>query len=464
MHRTSTVVRARLSSSLLSVTPSWENALKLFQRSLIEAGSTLNIEHSQRLGLLFSKDVGSSDDVEKWASLFNAEDVPTCSLMLKALVHHGNWSTALRLFEWSSDTPAFGQLGEHLAQFLMSEGVYEQSFAVIAQLLQLMESRKNAPNRSENAAASTSFVMNEIRHSPALSAADKDLMQSAMSDLVGLAQNSTYVPKEEETCYCGLGAAVFRAYPKNVHWKEASDILHKLGECTAGRTQIRLAEYEFSKKVYGGSQFEDARACLSSSPIAHESATLQRILLHSLLELGDVDGSLECLERLHQSGAGCVPGHNFGKFCRLFAARHKNGPLEPELERRFVQLVVTNYSIIRHSEARVAIASFFSKRNIDNTFLTALPSTAASAQQALQNAPSQTQLDAVYSATSPLAGSITSLDKTASLLLKEGKWQEALMTLQRLADTPPVNDREQIIRNIVLNNAGDWEKTLLFFS
>lgn len=442
----------------------WQSALRLFQRSLLEAGSSFELEHSQRLGLLFSKNVGCSDEVQRWASLFNAEDVPTCSMMLKALVHHGNWKAALQLFEWSSDSTMFGQLGEHLAQFMLSKGLEKESLSVATKLLALSK-----PDAHKKEGLRHPLLEEGLRDYDSLvsnsRAPDRGLVKSVMHDIVGLAQNPVYVPKEEETCYCGLGSVVLRAYPKNSQWKEAASMLHELGACVSGQTSVRLAEYEYARRVYGGCQYQLAKSELASHAATANSLTLQRILLHVALELEDYELALDCLERLTYNGAQCVSDVKLNRFIVGFLQEHRTPNLSAENERRFIFIVVKSSAAIK-SSTRAVLRTFFATRNIDADFLATsaemVPSSFITGQQAAL--PSVVPSNERVSNNNNNNNTISAVDRTVSVLLRQGKWREALLELDRIKDMQAQTESEEVIRNTVLENSGDWERTLLFFS
>lgn len=432
-------VSSPLESSFRALTAKWQNALRHFQRSLLECGSNFEVEHSQRLGLLFSKKVGKTKELLTWAALFDSESIPACSMMLKALVFHNHWESAMRLFESTSDTRSKGELGENLAQFLMSRNLWEQSLQIVSHLAQF-------PTPSETA-ESTNVA---VHRTPSSSLAELP------NDTVGLATDPNYVPYEERTGYCGLGSAVFRAYPKNSQWADAIAALEKLKPLVDPRTQARLEEFALVRRVYGAKQYEKALETLSEGNVVHSSGLQQRTLLFAALRVEDTVACVSCLERLANLGDNQVPSVSLTAVCRRVVA-------QPSVLRsrrdalRFGRIACLCGHRIRDSAVRKQVGSLLEEMGIP---CGEVPRVQTTVTEKLLHA-AQEEL------TAPLIGrnaTVTELDNAVSVLAAHGQWKEALDALNSMTRLSPRNEEERVILKVVRENHGDWEKALLFFA
>lgn len=415
-----------LFTSLQRVAANWQGALRHFHRSVVECGSPLEIEHAQRLGLLFSKGVGRTPELHKWASLFYAEDIPACALMLKALVFHDQWKTAISIFEWSIGSPDHGELGEHLAQFLVSRGYSKESFVVARQLA----SSSNSPPVGAVCTKQST---------------DSSLVQKALDDSLSMSTCAHFIPTEERVCYCGLGSSVFRAFPKNAQWREACDTLDRISFFVGLETRLKLMEYRAAKSAHGGRQYAGTLRWLVKEPLLKSSPSLLRTLLHCSLKLNDLQLAMICLESLTSIGSASIPLSCFEDFCDQFL-NSANSSLEGDI-RRFVHIVSVNASIIVRHCVRQRVALFFANKVSEpypSLFHNRFP-----LKEVLNNA---------------AKFSITELDNTASLLLHQNRWKEALSVLEIMCSIPPLSDGEKMLQGTVTANLCDWEQALLIFS
>lgn len=415
-----------VSSSAHFFSVSWESALSHFRRSLIECGSPLEVEHSQRLGLLFSKNVGSSTELQRWATLFDAEDVPTTSLMIKALVNHGQWQTAMRLLQYNKDIQTVGALSEVLAQSLMSKQMWAQAL----HLTQLMlKTRKEIPHDSNSITEATA-----------------SLCFTSEDDSVQMAKNATFLPEESREMYCGFTAAVAYRFPRNTEWKDALQALDEVYTLADLKTRVKIKEYRVAREVHGSLRYKEILSGRLRDSSYKTSSSLLRSYLHCAVAESDIDAAFELLEILSSFGCEAIPTTCFEKTCLKFISNeglHSHSSLT-----RFESLVCKNSCRLISQNVRKIIRVF-----------------CADYQLKMPLFANQSLLQFVSSESKKMHTgeiSITEMDHLSAVLLSQGKWVEALSLANSIVAGAPQNENERVIVNLLRKNTNCW-KTMLQF-
>ncbi|EPY22126.1 hypothetical protein STCU_08336 [Strigomonas culicis] len=420
MHRSQLI--KPVSSHLGDFSTAWQKALQHFQRALLECGSTLELEHSQRLGLLFSKDVGSSSELKRWSSLFTAEDIPTCSLFLKALVYHGQWETAVQMLEQNTPHKMSGDLSECLAQFLIVNNLWEQSLNVLEQI-------QNPKIQDEDAT-------DAVR--PALSY-ENSISTSFVDDSKEMATNARFIPKEEQPVYCGIGATAFRAFPKNDDWQKALALIDKCMHAVGPDVRMKLLEYKAARFVYGGGKTKEFLLWSHENrSIFSKSQPLCRILFYCALENNDLATCLNCFEAAPAGQLNFISSQRLCKFVIQFVNHYKeNCPLR-ELN-CFRQVLLANCSAVTSHIIKDKVVMFFKENGMSFSFESyqSISSTAFLTVEHTYSALNQQSKEEVHTV------SITEIDKLASALLRQNKWKEALMCLENIDTVLPQNENEK---------------------
>lgn len=425
----SSITGSSLTTSSQIIEATWENALSHFRRALLECGSPLNIEHSQRLGLLFSKRVGDSEELKKWTSFFDAEDVPTTALILQALVAHNQWRTAIQLLELNKDAAPTKELSEVLAQNLARIGRWQETLALAALLA--------PPRESESSQRSTKLA----QFSASLSADKKN------DDTYQMATNPAFVPDEERISYCGFVAAVAQGFPLRQDWERAIHVLCDLERVADSATQGKLFEYRIARCVHGGQKYDEVVEWSRKDLRFRTSPSLLRSLLHCTLALENSSMSIQVLEMLSLFGSSAVSVKMCEQVCTLFIAAF-NEPNKDDLL-RFQSASCTLADCIRTPHVQKLVAAFCADYDLK------IPIFVSSNKSA-------SLLEGKVPATA-VTRSVTQLDRVATALLAQSRWKEALQMAEEIAREPARSDNEEIIISMLHSNSGSWEKTLQFF-
>lgn len=418
-----------LASSSHCLEATWEDALSHFRRALLECGSPLSVEHSQRLGLLFSKRVGDTEELKKWASIFDAEDVPTTALILKALVKHDQWQTAVQLLELNKDASTTKELSEVLAQNLTRIGLWQETLS-LAKMLTPEKKSDSVEDSLELPAAKSSA-----------------LAESANRDSFQMATNPAFLPDEERTCYCGFVAAVAQGFPRRQDWEKAIEVLHELEKVTDCKTQTKLFEYEVARAVHQGHQYKKTVELSRTDMRFRTSPSLLRSLLHCALALGDGLLSIRCLELLASFGPGTVSVKMFESACKLFIS----GSEEPSRDDllRFESVTCNCADCIRDVNVQKLVAAFSADYDLKiPVFVSTEKNTTLSDNHSSKQTATQT---------------VTQLDRVATTLLSQGRWKEALQVADQIVQQNAQDDTERVIIEMLRESSGSWEKTLQFF-
>lgn len=428
MHITKSGSSLVSSSHLLDAT--WENALSHFRRALIECGSSLNVEHSQRLGLLFSKRVGNTEELKKWASIFDAEDVPTTALLLKALVSHNQWRTAMQLLEINRDATTTKELSEVLAQNLTRIGLWQETLSLATLLA------PNADSRTTQTALQNTSKVTSLSS------------EQEKSDSFQMATNPSFLPEEEQSKYCGFASAVAQGFPRRQDWKSAVEVLRQLQSVADSKTQIHLFEYEVARLVHDGQQYQEVIEQSRSDVRFRSSPSLLRSLLHCALIIEDGPLSVQCLELLCSFGPCAISVCSFEAACKLFISC-STGYARDDLA-RFESLVCSNANFVRRRETQKSVAAFCADYDLR------IP---PFVNGNLHSATSKEQTRGVA-----IKKSVTQLDRVATALLRQGRWKEALQVANDIQGQSAQDETERIIIETLVDSSGSWEKTLQFFS
>lgn len=425
---TSSTGSSLVSSSQL-VTATWEHALSHFRRALLECGSSLGIEHSQRLGLLFSKRVGDTEELKKWASLFDAEEVSTTALILQALVSHNQWKAAIQLLQLNKEAPATKELCEVLAQNLTRIGRWQETLA----LTQILAS----PDKSENIKKSTELT------------ASRSSLQTNMKcdDSHQMATNPAFLPEEERKSFCGFVAAVAQGFPRKQEWEKAVEVLRELEALTDSATQLKLFEYRIARLVHEGQKYTEVVELSRTDSRFQTSPSLLRSLLHCALALENRTLSLHTLALLMEFGTSAVSIKMFESACTLFISSGDELTREDLL--RFESLVCVFASCIRTPSIQKVVAAFCADYDLRIPIFVAANRNVSLAygKEALQAG----------------ATSITQLDRVATALVKQNRWKEALQIVSQIDRQTAENDNEEVILLMLRTNCSTWEQTLQFF-
>ncbi|KPI83977.1 hypothetical protein ABL78_6988 [Leptomonas seymouri] len=420
-----------LVSSSHVVEATWENALSHFRRALIECGSPLSVEHSQRIGLLFSKRAGNTEELKKWASIFDAEDIPATALVLKALVNHKEWKTAVKLLELNRDASASKELAEVLAQNLTRIGLWQEALALASLLTPHTGVENPAKFLARTAASSTLSTDNQS------------------SDSYQMATNPAFLPEEERSSYCGFVTAVAQGFPHRQDWERACAVLRELQKVTDSKTQLKLFEYEIARLVHDGQQYKEVVEQSRTNFCFKTSPSLLRSLLHCALALRDWSLSVHCLGHLCLFPPCAVSIRMFERVCTLFISSCTDYSKKDLLQ--FESLVCNYASNIRRPELQKLIAVFCADYDLK------IPVFLSACTDALSPNSSISSL--------PAAKTVTQLDRVTTTLVGQGRWKEALQVAEQIITTQTVhNTNEEIIIKMLRANNNSWEKTLRFFS
>ncbi|CAJ1011606.1 hypothetical protein Q4I28_006919 [Leishmania naiffi] len=415
------------SSHLLATT--WENALKHFRRALLECGSPLDIEHSQRIGLLFSKNVGDTNELKRWTSIFDAENVPATALLLKALVNHSQWQTAVKLLDLNKDSGVACELSEALGQCLVARGLWQQTLQLADFLRQC---RADVAPRDNTLAPGYTSLLSKRE--------DNDSHQ--------MASNPAFLPKEEKPTYCGFVSAVARACPSKREWKEAVRILHSLEQLVDRETKQKLYEYRIARLVHDGEAYGDVIETSHRELGFRTSPSLVRSLLHCAIATSDYSLTMSCLELLCSFGPAAISVKLFESACRLLVSSDQTW-MDKDLA-RFECVVCEKAALVKERDLQKLISAFCADYDLKiPTFISSL-SVLVSSSNVVE--------------TPSWVNSITNLDRLASTLLSQNRWEEALQAATLIRNGAAQNDNERVIVNILRETCSSWAKTLQFFT
>lgn len=413
------------SSHLLAAT--WENALKHFRRALLECGSPLEIEHSQRIGLLFSQPTGNTNELKRWASIFDAEAVPATALILKALVNHGQWQTAVKLLELNKESGVACELSEVLGQCLVARGLWQQTL----RLADFLQPQHDAAPRGKSLALSNTLL----------------LSTKEQNDSHQMASNPAFLPEEERTTYCGFVSAVARAYPSKRDWKEAVRILQDLEQLVDGETKRKLYEYRIARLVHDGQAYKNVIEKSQCELGFRTSPSLVRSLLHCAIATSNCSLTMNCLKLLCSFGPTAVSVRLFETACRLLLESDETWTKADLV--RFQSAVCENATLVKDRKLQKLISAFCADYDLKiPIFLSSISMLASSSKTAV--APS-------------LVNSITNLDRLASTLIYQSRWEEALRVATLIRNGAAKSDHERIIVDMLRGSCSSWVKTLQFF-
>ncbi|ORC90516.1 uncharacterized protein TM35_000083140 [Trypanosoma theileri] len=428
-----------LVSSVCKTAFSWQSALSYYQRSLLECGSSLELEHAQRIALLFLKENGEAQQLSSWAKLFTSEGVPTCSLMLKALVRHDVWRTAVTLWKWNPNDA----LGEALVDELMSRNLWEQSLDIVNHIL------------SDNTIASGESNINSLTDIKKLENF-KDDVALALNDTIRLISDPTFIPMEECKAQSGMTRLANKMFPKKSQWKEAISLLVALSERNiSSQTRREILELTVAKFCYDGKQYQEAFNWIRKNEIELNSNSLKRTHLRCAIYLKRFDIAISVLESLHKQNIKEIPILTLYDFCKGFIREINEGRCF-ELLDRFADIVSKCSSLISSEKIRVELKQFFVQNGLDTTTLDVI------------NLLEQTKGSSLFLGNKVISkddmGSITNIDRAATLLMSKGDWKASLCLLEKILQTEAVNEKEKVILEAAQASVGNWKTAILFFT
>ncbi|CAD2217803.1 hypothetical protein AGDE_08013 [Angomonas deanei] len=404
-----------LVASFSKVTATWQKALVHFHRTLVECGSPLELEHSQRLGLLFSNGGGKTNELQLWATLFKAEETPVGALFLKSLVLHQQWYTALNLLS-ETDSSYIGDQCENMAQFLVHKNLWRTSLQLIIDLSEHQQSNQSSGETS----LSTSNP-------------SKDLTSS--SDFSNISEVPSFLPEGEELGYCGIGSTVCRAFPTKSQWRDAIRLLEKSAERVGSSTREKLTDYSTAKYVYCGENYAKYLE-QNREKYASLSTFKLQVLLRSALREEDVKTTKNCLG-LYVARKRTLPEWLLRDALLLLLDSPKINA-ESADSKMIRQLIELNKNSRTVKSLRNKLSRFFPKGD-----------GRASSPEGVVDLPV----------------TISSLDENIAVLLKGNQWKEALHLIQKIPRTEVRNLHENIIKQNITDcvSKNDWEGALMFF-
>ncbi|KAK7194744.1 hypothetical protein NESM_000394400 [Novymonas esmeraldas] len=416
------------SSHLLAAT--WENALGHYRRALLECGSPLDVEHSQRLGLLFSHNVGDSGEVKRWASLFDAEDVPTTALLLKALVKHGQWQTAVGLLDLNKERSAARELCDVLGQCLVASGLWQQTLQLAHLLRKRVEDSGTEPGVSLT------------------SGTPPPLSRRVVDESLEMATNPAFLPEEERTTYSGFVSAIARAFPVRAQWKEAVRLLRELEPVVDAETERKLLEYEIARLVHDAHAYEEVIDRGRREQAFLTSPSLLRSLLRAAVATKDVRLTIDSLVRLGALDTLALSSKIFESACTLLLSSEVLWAREDLA--RFETVVCRQAFLVQDRHLQKLLSAFCADYELRLPVFLASVSTAVG-----PGSPSPSRVP---------DASITQLDRLATKLVSQRRWEEALQVASRIRETAALNDHERIIAGMLHGGSSSWKKTLQFFA
>lgn len=416
----------------------WESALAYYQLSLVEVGFSLELEHAQRIALLYLKKQGESKQLSSWARLFFFEEVPTCSLMLKALVRHDLWRSAINLWTWNPNTV----LGEALVDELMSKNLWEQSLFVVNRFLLAENFRPDSLKSTVKAWGQEKNIESDV--------------VLAVDDAFGLATDPSFIPPEEKNDKNTLPRLVNTVFPLKSQWHKAASLLVRLCECcTSSETQKGLLELAAARSTYHGERFEDIFHWVKQTKYVRYSTSLQQTFFFLAVFLQRFEDAFIALEALSKQGLDDVPSGSLQDFCTKFIYEYNQGKHVEFLD-RFSTLVLKCSSRIRCKKTLDELKVFL-KNNAVNT-------NALDIWDTFERSKAPVSCFSDRSFVQIAAPSISEIDETASVLYRQGRWKDSLELLKKLVETQPVNEKEHVIRDAVKVSLGSWETAILFLA
>ncbi|KAF5224981.1 hypothetical protein ECC02_001914 [Trypanosoma cruzi] len=427
-----------LVSSLCKKKPSWETAIAHYQRSLLEVGSSLELEHAQRIALLFLKQKGGPGQLSSWARLFSFEDIPTCSLMLKALVRHDLWRSAINLWVWNPNDAT----GEALIDELAFCNMWEQSIYVLQQLIMNENFCRDSKKKI------TGDIIEE-KH------IDSDVAL-ALNDAFRLANDPTFIPPEERRRRGTIPHLVNTAFPLKSQWQMAISLLVRLSERDiSSDTRKELLDVAAARSAYQAGRMEDTFFWIKETEYFRESKSLQRTFFRSAISIQRYEEAISILEILSNHGIEEIPSGSLQDLCKCFVREYNAGKYV-ELLDRFSTVVLKCSSRIYSKETRDELRHFFQSNAVDTTALDFVGS--------LERTRGSTFIFGDRSHLEGIVKSATDIDKAASALLHKGYWKASLELLKRLLEVKPLNKNEEVLIEAARVSLGSWKTAILFIA
>nr|CCC52054.1 conserved hypothetical protein [Trypanosoma vivax Y486] len=413
----------------------WQRGLQHYQKAIVECGSSMGLEHAQRVALLFLKSE-KNHQLLKWAKLFNSEGIPTCSLVLKALVKHDLWRFAISL--WCNGVNA--TLSDALVEELMSKSLWRQSLLVVERLLEsgpcVIDDSKYVPLSD----------LRELKSIP-------DGSELALNDGFRLSYDAAFMPPEESRNTSGLAHVVSEVFPVRSQWQTAVTILVSLSEQSVSeKTHKQLLELAAAKAVYFGERLDDSFLWIMNCSFACNSRFLQRTLFRISVLRGFWKEAIFALEKLSFFDTEEIPSLCLHDFCLGFIKDYESGECTELLE-KFIFAISRSISRVQSVTVLDEVLSFFVRVGADAAIL--------KGEHLLVNNKRKTiKHDMCFN--KKLVRSISDIDNTASLLNRR-QWKFALSLLKKMAETEPISDREKILSRAARLSLDNWETGLMFF-
>ncbi|RNF01642.1 hypothetical protein TraAM80_06875 [Trypanosoma rangeli] len=409
-----------------------------YQRSLLEVGSSFELEHAQRIALLFLKQKGGQGQLSSWARMFSFEDVPTCALMLKALVSHNLWRSAINLWLWNPNDA----VGEALLDELAFNNLWEQSMEVLHQL-----------------------IVKEGIYRDSIKMKTKDIGEAkdingdvalALNDAFRLANDPTFIPAEEKKSRGAIPHLVNKIFPLKSQWQQAVSVLVRLSERDISlQTRRELLDIAAARAVYQGEKIADTYSWIRETEYVWRSKSLQRTFFRCALALERYEEAISILEDLSKQGIEGVPSASLQHFCKCFVREYNQGKCV-ELLDRFAAVVLRCSSRIYSEKTRGELRNFFRSNAVDTTALDVV--------DLLERTRGSTFVFGDRSVSEDIPASATDIDNAASSLLHKGHWKASLELLKRLVEAKPLNKKEEILIEAARASLNSWKTAILFIA
>ncbi|KEG15287.1 hypothetical protein DQ04_00121190 [Trypanosoma grayi] len=362
--------------------------------------------------------------------------------MLKALVRHDLWRSAITLWGWNPGDA----LGESLVGELMSKNLWVQSLRVISHLLASDDSTTNAAK------------LGPLIDVKEFQGVDGDVM-STLNDALRLTSDPTFIPKEEQRASSGLVQVVNARYTQKSQWQEAIDLLLKLSERSFSlHTKREILSVAAAKSAYHGERFEDTIDWIQQSEYFQQSASFQRVALRSAVVLHRFEDVVSILETLSKQGLDEVPTLTLEDFCKQFIREYEEGKYA-ELLHRFAAVVSRCASRLYCKKTRDNIRQFL----IRNAMSTDALDVTSLLERTRDYGPGFCEA-LLFPLSKGKVETVTDIDQAASALLSRGNWKASLELLKKLVTTEAVNEREKVILESARSSLGSWKTALLFFT
>ncbi|RNE95686.1 uncharacterized protein Tco025E_09945 [Trypanosoma conorhini] len=370
--------------------------------------------------------------------MFSFEDVPTCSLMLKALVGHDLWRLAISLWSWNPNDA----VGESLIDELVSNNLWEQSISVLHQIIAKENVSGDSKKIEKNDIAEADDVDNEV--------------VLALNDAIRLANDPTFIPAEEKRRRGSIPHLVNSMLPLKCQWQHAISVLARLSERDISlETRKEILDVAAARSAYQGGNLVDTFRWIKESEHVWHSKSLQRTFFRCAFALESYEDAISILEVLSKEGVEEIPAVGLQDFCKCFIREYNQGRCV-ELLDRFAVVILRCASRIYSEETRAQLRDFFRSNAVDTTVLDVV--------DLLERTRGTTLVFGERSLLEDIPTTATDIDSAATALLHKGHWKASLELFGRLVETKPLNKKEEILIEAARASLGSWRTAILFIA